>query len=231
VCEEKSIPGRTIMKDCSELFQNQKMLLEQKIRFVSSWSKFYGCHTLFFNPCTNLSGRFFIAVHFFLSSYHIKQGKQVATSKRKRGSRTDTLQENCCTFIEQQWGEIGSVSLSDITPAKVFFYLLRYVLMFSFPPFLFLHVLAKSESQCFLDMVGNIWSILVEAVNTNLYINQTIHKIDKRRKPTSIQELQQFYGIIILMENTYGNNTQDCRTHFFILKTSGLQLGLIGLRL
>jgi len=67
-------------------------------------------------------------------------------------------------------------------------------------------------------MVGNIWSILVEAVNTNLYINQTIHKIDKRRKPTSIQELQQFYGIIILMENTYGNNTQDCRTHFFILK-------------
>jgi len=65
----------------------------------------------------------------------MEQGKQVTTSKRKRCSSTDTLQENCCTFIEQQWSEIGSVSLSDITPAKVFFYLLRYVLMLSFPPF------------------------------------------------------------------------------------------------
>jgi len=63
----------------------------------------------------------------FLSPYRMEQGKQVATSKRKRGSSTDTLQENFCTFIEQQWSEIGSVSLSDITPAKVIFYLLRYV--------------------------------------------------------------------------------------------------------
>jgi len=54
----------------------------------------------------------------------MEQGKEVARSKRKRGSSTDTLQENCCSFIEQQWSEIGSVSLSDITPTKVFFYLL-----------------------------------------------------------------------------------------------------------
>jgi len=67
---------------------------------------------------------------------------------------------------------------------------------------------------------GDGWKYLVYISGSSKH--QLIHqpnysKIDKRRKPTSIQELQQFYGIIILMENTYGYNTQD-RTDFFILK-------------
>jgi len=87
--------------------------------------QFYGCHTLF------LSSGFFITVHFFYPRTIWNKANKLPQVKEK-GVPALTLQENCCTFIEQ-WSEIGSVSLSDITPAQVFFYLLRYVLMFSFP--------------------------------------------------------------------------------------------------
>jgi len=69
--------------------------------------KFYGCR----------KGFFYASTLFLIPEWN----KANKLPKRKRGSSTDTLQENCGTFIEQRWSEIGSVSLSDITPAKVFF--------------------------------------------------------------------------------------------------------------
>jgi hypothetical protein len=70
-----------------------------------------------------------------------------------------------------------------------------------------------------LDFVtNNIWDELVTTVNNYLVVNHHVNKYDSRRKPTEAKELQNLYGIIILIENTYGNNTHNFRAHFALLK-------------
>jgi len=64
-----------------------------------------------------------------------------------------------------------------------------------------------------------IWKTLISLVDRNLAIGQTTPPFDRRRRPTSVVELQHFYGIQLAMENTYGNATKDSRRHFAELKT------------
>jgi len=64
-----------------------------------------------------------------------------------------------------------------------------------------------------------VWEELVSAVNQNLVVNTTIAtKKDTRHRPTSVSELQRFYGIVLVLENTYSNETHNMREHYKILK-------------
>lgn len=64
-----------------------------------------------------------------------------------------------------------------------------------------------------------VWKEMVIAVNRNLVAGTTVTtKKDPRRKPTTVVELQRFYGIILIMENSYSNDTHNLRLHLKVLK-------------
>jgi len=70
----------------------------------------------------------------------------------------------------------------------------------------------------------NVWDKLVTAVNRNLAHSQHVHRYDSRRKNTTVKELQNLYGIFILIENTYGNATPKLKKHFAQLKQQYLDI-------
>lgn len=59
----------------------------------------------------------------------------------------------------------------------------------------------------------------MNAVNRNFVKNTSCaKKQDRRKKPTRKREMQKFYSIQMLLENTHGNATRDMRVHFQQLK-------------
>jgi hypothetical protein len=61
--------------------------------------------------------------------------------------------------------------------------------------------------QLFTTIFNNeFFGLLKNIVNRNLINRQ-------KERATTIKELQQFYGIMILLENTYGNNNRSLRKH------------------
>lgn len=84
---------------------------------------------------------------------------------------------------------------------------------------------ARPLVEHFLGMIPiNVWDKLVTAVNRNLAHGQHVHQYDSRRKSTTVKELQNLYGIIILIENTYGNATLKLKKHFAQLKQQNLDV-------
>ena len=65
----------------------------------------------------------------------------------------------------------------------------------------------------------DFWNFLLQIVNLNLACNTsycTTHP--SRNKPATVEELINFYGVVIAMENSYGNNTKQIREHFKKIK-------------
>lgn len=66
----------------------------------------------------------------------------------------------------------------------------------------------------------SIWKIIVERTNSNLA--QRRNQIRKKDlyliKPTNCLEMMQVYGIKILLENTFANDTKNLRIHWNKLK-------------
>jgi hypothetical protein len=70
-----------------------------------------------------------------------------------------------------------------------------------------------------------VWNILVTAVNRNLSSNQS--SLSKKRyslKMATMEQSIQFYGLVIQIENSYGNDTRNLREHYKNIK---LQFGEI----
>jgi hypothetical protein len=77
----------------------------------------------------------------------------------------------------------------------------------------------QTEEDYMLQLIDNrIWDILVVAVNRELSSAVNISNHDPRLRPTTRQELIRFYGVIVAMENTYGNDVKDVRAHHKALK-------------
>lgn len=65
----------------------------------------------------------------------------------------------------------------------------------------------------------DIWEIMVATVNHHLAVGSSASgQLDPRRKPTSVIELQRFYGIHMSLENTFANDTRKMRKHFARMK-------------
>jgi hypothetical protein len=63
-----------------------------------------------------------------------------------------------------------------------------------------------------------IWKLLVGSVNCNKFQGKNvISPMEYFNKEVSVVDLDRFYGIIILTENTYGNKTSDIRKHFDLI--------------
>jgi hypothetical protein len=80
-------------------------------------------------------------------------------------------------------------------------------------------------TACLLMLPMKIWEILSGIVNRNMTCADSL---DSRRKPTSPEEMIGFYGVVIEMENTYGNNTKNWKKHFGMVKESGILVPGLG---
>jgi hypothetical protein len=59
-----------------------------------------------------------------------------------------------------------------------------------------------------------IWQILVNSINRSLAIRSLLStKQQWSRHPPTVDEVIRFYGLTILLENTYGNDKRDLRKH------------------
>jgi hypothetical protein len=59
-----------------------------------------------------------------------------------------------------------------------------------------------------------IWQILVNSINRSLAIGSSLStKQQWSRHSTTVDEVIHFYGVTILLENTYGNDKRDLRKH------------------
>lgn len=118
----------------------------------------------------------------------------------------DTLLAGCATAVEEHWslGSAHFVSVPTLQEAE-------FVPMSRYP----------SMTEVFMGFFTSpIWDVLVKATNTHLSDGTNCDYHDSRRKPTTKQELIKFYGIIIAMENSYGNDMKNQRTHFKDIKTA-----------
>ena len=59
---------------------------------------------------------------------------------------------------------------------------------------------------------------MVQAVNFGLSRQSNVSHQDSRRRPTHTKELLQFYGLVLAVENTYGNDSKHLRAHFSAVK-------------
>lgn len=65
----------------------------------------------------------------------------------------------------------------------------------------------------------DIWNLLVTVVNRNFARNTNQSNVrDRRKRPTNPVEMNKFYAVQMLIENTYGNSTRNMRSHFKTLK-------------
>lgn len=80
----------------------------------------------------------------------------------------------------------------------------------------------RTGVESFEETLSNdVWALLVQAVNRNFARNTSCgKKRDTRKKPTTKREMQKFYGIQMLIENTYGNSSHLMRSHFKELKAT-----------
>jgi hypothetical protein len=121
------------------------------------------------------------------------------TSKRQKTNDSSNSNQYA-SFLEGKWTLISETSLYH-------------------PPELSL--LKRSNEgitpiQMFLKFLPlSLWTILVTTVNRNL--SQTQSSASSKRhstKAVTVQQLIQFYGILIYIENTYGNDNTLLRSHF-----------------
>lgn len=76
----------------------------------------------------------------------------------------------------------------------------------------------------------DIWQDLVTATNIEFAKRRSASTSPKRNinRDTTVEELKKFYGLNMLMENTYANNTKDIRKHFAKIKSDYGRVPKIG---
>ena len=121
-------------------------------------------------------------------------------SKKRKVAPEVALKSNCYTFFEQHWELVDSLTPpASFAPAELTQLAGRHA----------------EEKDILLQFIDNkIWDILVCSVNKALSANRNHNNKDTRRKNTNNDELKQFYGIFMAIENTYGNSVRSLRKHF-----------------
>jgi hypothetical protein len=76
-------------------------------------------------------------------------------------------------------------------------------------------------SLFFKFLPENPWNLLVSVVNRNLVQGRNSSSpVRSCFREVNVAELVRFYGLMILIENTYGNNTTKLRSHFSMVSES-----------
>jgi hypothetical protein len=76
-------------------------------------------------------------------------------------------------------------------------------------------------SLFFKFLPENRWNLLVSVVNRNLVQGRRSSSLVRSCfREVNVAELVRFYGLMILIENTYGNNTTKLRSHFSMVSES-----------
>jgi hypothetical protein len=126
---------------------------------------------------------------------------------KKQRLDPDTQLEQCCAqFIENNWKLVCSVTIQFV------------------PQPLLLKRIDGSQnlmSLFFKFLPENLWNLLVSVVNRNLVQGRSSSfPVRSCFREVNVAELVRFYGLMVLIENTYGNNTTKLRSHFSMVSES-----------
>jgi hypothetical protein len=126
---------------------------------------------------------------------------------KKQRLEPDTKLEQCCAhFIENNWKLVSSVTMRFVSQ-----------------PLLLKRIDGTQNlmSLFFKFLPENLWNLLVSVVNRNLVQGRSSSSpVRSCFREVNVAELVRFYGLMVLIENTYGNNTTKLRSHFSMVSES-----------
>jgi hypothetical protein len=126
---------------------------------------------------------------------------------KKQRLDPDTRLEQCCAqLIDNNWKLVSSVTIQFV------------------PQPLLLKRIDRSQnlmSLFFKFLPENLWNLLVSVVNRNLVQGRSSSSpVRSCFREVNVAELVRFYGLMVFIENTYGNNTTKLRSHFSMVSES-----------